>query len=291
MFRKIGFPSARVLRVGGDLDAVHVAAEHALVVQRDRPDQRRILHRELLHLEVVVGQAPVAVASARKAGRGGRAGVAHVDAAGCGAYARPGPRCGRCSGSRRGAACARRRGRAARPRANFAPPCSVRSSPSVWRRSLSARVPVRHVDHLQLALLALDQASEVNRHPRAPGVAAEAAGLDRQALALADEALGELVAPEGGRAGHEPALGAEDRDVPVPARLEARAHDAARPSRRSDEVTTARRRGEVAVAGTGDRAGRRDGLARSCGSRKRQRAENCRDDCRAAAGRHVATRR
>ena len=69
-----GLAVLRVRRVHGDLDPVHVTAQHALVLQRERPDEQRVPHRELLHLEVVVGQTPVAVPAARQRRRRPRAG-------------------------------------------------------------------------------------------------------------------------------------------------------------------------------------------------------------------------
>ena len=273
---------AGVLRAGRDLDAVHVAAEHAAVVQRDRPDERRILHRQVLHLEVVVGQPPVAGAAARKAGgwrspaRGARRGAR------CAEPAPRGRRPARGSGSPPRAACGRRRGRGAAPRPSSrrrarsgrgrAPGAGSGRRAWAWPRRPRSSGPLRFAMRVKRI-----ETRALRR------VAAEAAGLHHEPLTPAHEPRSELVPAEGGRAGDEAAVPAEHAEIPVPGRPEPNADEPARGRLRPEQPAARRGRRDVLEAGTRHGVPRRDGPG--CGGRrcgKSQRTEQCACDERAS---------
>jgi hypothetical protein len=193
-------PVRRVLGAGRDLDAVHVAAEQALVVERYRADERWVSHRQLLEPEVVVRQVAIRVAAARQPGYGRGPRVRDITPV-----------------------VPLRTGRQVRDPdvvAEARPPQRASVGPAVQHdldrilvavlgqiepeRLQAGLVGTRartDVDHLHRAGLPLCNLREADRQLGACGVAAEAALLNGEALAPADEALGERVAVVAGLRG------------------------------------------------------------------------------------------
>ena len=204
----------RVLR---DLDAVDAAALDRRVVERQLLDEPRVAHRELLHLEVVVGESAVLVAAARqlrlRVGRGelrvGRpvrlracleVGDPHVEReAGVAQLALVG-----------------------RPVQDDLDRVRVAVLGQVETQALEPALVLAgggvDVDDLHLAGAAFGDLHEAHRQLGARGAAAEAARLHAELLALLHEALGELVGAECGRARDgAPGAGVEHAEVPVAA--------------------------------------------------------------------------
>ena len=209
---KIGLPSSPCSGFGRDLDADDVAALERLWASVIGFTSLGYCARELLQLQLVVGEMAVGrVAARQRADAAARATRSAV-----GARLRLAARRGRppapCSGIPAFRSFARPRPYSTTSTA-LASPFSVRSSPSVCRRRLSARVGVETLT-IGLAAGAPATRDERGRDVRLAGAPAEAAGLHEQPLAPADEALGQLVAAEGGRGGHAPALACRTRRGP-----------------------------------------------------------------------------
>ena len=202
-------------RVLGDLDAVDVAALDRTVVERELLDQPRVAHREALELEVVVGEAPVLVRAAGELGLGVRRGELLVGRL-VGLRARL--EVGDAHGEREaGVTQLALVGGAVQHDLDGVGVAVLGQVEAQGLQVLLVLARARgDIDDLHLAGRALRDRDEADREVGARCAATEAAGLDAQLLALLDEALGQLVGAEAGRAGDlAPGARVEDAEIPV----------------------------------------------------------------------------
>ena len=210
-------------RVRGDLDGVHVAAQDGLVREHERPDQGRVPQRELLELELVVGQPAIRVAPAGQVAGDDPGGVLAVGPA---VGARAAPEVGdlhvivEAVGAQDAGVPPAVQDHLQRA----APPVLREVDTELGQPRLGRPGRRAHLHDLgALAVLAGRHGVEADAQARRAGVAPVAAGLHDERLPLAHEALRELVRGEAGRAGDAaPGPRVEHAEVPV-ARPERRA--------------------------------------------------------------------